>query len=170
MYREQTELIFRSSNLVATRSPTGASTTLPTIGEPSSSNTSPHHSNLSGIRPSEPREQQALVFFFAKWVVEPRNGRRGNLDFLPALYGHGVEHDCLGKCLKAVSMATLANTPGANTLQTTSHSYYGQALRTLKASLNDPVLAKTDQILTSTALLQLYEVRGSTLRSGRFIC
>lgn len=107
---------------------------------------------------SNPLEEQALSFFFNKFVKASSTSRRGYLDFLPAMYDNAKPNDPLKIVLASVAMAFLSNTLVAPEMMVAARVKYTLALHSINIALQDPSEAITNQTCMAIILFGLYEV------------
>lgn len=104
-------------------------------------------------------EQQAFCYFLSNFVLMPRQGTVGYLDFLVPLYNADQTRSHLSSAFSAVALAALASRPNSRRLFPTALKQYDVALRSTNKALADPVQQKQDQTLAAVLLLGLFEVR-----------
>lgn len=79
------------------------------------------------------------------------------LNFLPGLYNRYSESSSLTEAISAVALARFANQNRAPKLSFLARKAYTSALTSVNESMKDPVLAKSDNVLTTLILLTKYE-------------
>ena len=102
-------------------------------------------------------EDQASSFFINGYVHGNFGSHRTYFDYLPALYKKSPMDSALSNIITALGMAFLSNVR-APKLVSVARAKYALALRSINATLTDPVEVKTDQTLMTVMLLGLYEV------------
>ena len=103
-------------------------------------------------------DQQAECAFFHDYVFpDLGDGRGGYLEFLGDLCSEQPDTPYLVSTIAAVSMANFANRTGTSSLGVRAQKSYGRALYTINEALNDSVEARSDCLLTSLFLLNIYE-------------
>jgi Fungal specific transcription factor domain len=88
-----------------------------------------------------------------------QDSMRGYVELLFPMYMDSAEDSVLRQATSAVALATLSNSYRARELRMEAHRAYGKALRAVSPLINDPVMARSDELLMSILLFSLYEVR-----------
>lgn len=89
------------------------------------------------------------------------------LNFLPDLCNKYSDSSCLTEAISAVALVRFANQNRAPDLDFRARKAYATALTLVNASMKDPLLQKSDQVLATLCLLTKYEiVSGDALSSG----
>lgn len=105
-------------------------------------------------------EQRALCFYFANYVMLPRDPltSRGYLELLLPLYS-GVRRDSqLSHATSAVALCLLEAWSGKGPETKLSRSFFQKAPVSTRAALEDPEESKKDETLLAVLLLELFEV------------
>lgn len=103
-------------------------------------------------------DAKAISYFLHNYSFAPVKDSPGHLGSLPDLLGssaNGAGH--LQSAVLAAGSASLANITGLTRLGRTAEKYYGETLRSLSATLQDPVEASSDATLATIIVLQKYE-------------
>jgi hypothetical protein len=125
------------------------------------------HSSLSktpwlsiSINPTYPTEAAATVFFFQNHATRPRQaqGMRGYLEYLVDMYMDSSPDTLIRKATHAVALAALSNYHRTSALRLRANKQYVRALQEIRLALQDPVAARSDELLMTILLFSLYEV------------
>jgi hypothetical protein len=103
-------------------------------------------------------QDQATSFFFKTYVRAKSPFSRGQLDFLPFMYGQVQEDDTLRRVVKSIGMAGISTVIGNPQLMIVAKDNYVSALRLTNIALSSPATSFNDQTLITVLLLWLYEV------------
>ncbi|KAL3426287.1 hypothetical protein PVAG01_03078 [Phlyctema vagabunda] len=116
---------------------------------------------------SIPVEQQAISFFFANYVLMPRQqGAYGYMSYLVPLMNEFDAGATFALSLSAVALAAMGNRPSTKTILPIASQQYTKALRQVNNALTDSKLAKLDHTLASVLLLGLFETICSSHAHG----
>jgi hypothetical protein len=110
---------------------------------------------LSTLVPSI--EDQAIGFFFTKYVMPPKLVPRGELDFLPELIGKPSTEKILQASVTATGLACLGMSTQSPKILAEARQSYVYALRITNEAIRHPELVKRDSTLLSVILLGMYE-------------
>jgi len=110
------------------------------------------------------RMNYAVAFFFKNLVAMPRSNDslRGYLEILGPMYVKSRSNSLLHKATHALSLASLSNGRKSPLLRLEARRLYGQALREVGSAIQDPVAARSDEVLMAIMLFSLYEAITST--------
>ncbi|KAI1114500.1 hypothetical protein F5Y14DRAFT_414457 [Nemania sp. NC0429] len=164
-YRNTKQLIFRSMNaeLASRAGASRSSQAHASITPPGdTASTGPITSVLFTPRAlsqsSGEWDAKAISFFLHNHSFAPTKDGPGHLGSLPDLLGSRVNgKGYLESAVLAAGSATLANITGLTHLGRIAERYYGETLRSLSATLGDPVEASSDVTLATIIVLQKYE-------------
>ncbi|KAJ4423104.1 hypothetical protein N0V82_002233 [Gnomoniopsis sp. IMI 355080] len=107
-----------------------------------------------------PIVDQARCYFLSNYVVySPRSPEGGMLTFIPSLLAtNEAAKEHFEDLFSAVSIAAFSMRPNASHAAPSGRTYYGRGVESLRKSLGDKILARSDATLASTILLGFYEV------------
>ena len=105
-------------------------------------------------------DTQAIHQFFENFVIQADASRSspGFLDFLPELYLEQTTDNCLSDAVKAVAFMYLSKRSSIQSFAVQARRSYGKALVQASSNLNIHEEAKSDHMLATLAILDLYEV------------
>ena len=104
-------------------------------------------------------QDHALCWLMSSYEPEPRGTASSVFEFFPQFQNDiSNQNHVLGSIVSAVGLAGIAGVSFAPDLMTTARRNYDRALVQMRVALQDPVVAKSDQILLSVLLFGLYEV------------
>lgn len=112
---------------------------------------------FSALLNTERLEENATNFFFNEYVVEKEHAVPNIFHRLPGMYKSSKPSSPLFNILTALGLCCLSNTIQRPQIMLRANTKYAEALKSINASLRDPVLAKDDQTLLVVMLLGLYE-------------
>ncbi|KAL3493483.1 hypothetical protein BJX62DRAFT_82052 [Aspergillus germanicus] len=102
-------------------------------------------------------EDQAVHFFFYHYAVQGSSQARSHPDCLSIINARATGSGYLADIIIAVGMSSLASLKNAATLTHAASRTFSRALRDIRAALEDPAEATSDQMLVAVMLLALYE-------------
>ncbi|KAF2436164.1 hypothetical protein EJ08DRAFT_692049 [Tothia fuscella] len=110
------------------------------------------------------RMNYAVGFFFKNLVGMPRStdSLRGYVEILGPMYVKAKADSLLHQATHALALASLSNGRKSPLLRLEARRIYGKALREVGTAIQDPVAAKSDEVLMSIMLFSLYEAITST--------
>lgn len=116
-----------------------------------------------------PWKTTATEIFFTRYALQrnPTKSARSHLDHLVPMYLDAPPDSLLQKATHAAALAALSNLRETPELLVSARREYGRAIRDVEKALNDPVAAKSDEVLMSVLLFAFYEVRTRTHLSMR---
>jgi hypothetical protein len=110
------------------------------------------------------RMNYAVSFFFQNLVAMPRanDSLRGYLEILGPMYVKAKSNSLLHQATHALALASLSNGRKSPLLRLEARRLYGRALHQVGIAIQDPVAARSDEVLMSIMLFSLYEAITST--------
>jgi hypothetical protein len=107
-----------------------------------------------------PMMDQSLCLFFATYIADPQNeDDLGYLDYLPTMYLEADEGSSLVETVHAVALTYMYNKGSDVKVKQSARRHYGNALKTINETLQNPIKRLTDGTLLSIWLIQIYEAR-----------
>jgi hypothetical protein len=106
----------------------------------------------------------AVGFFFKNLVSMPRSNDslRGYIEILGPMYVKAKSNSLLHQATQALSLASLSNGRKSPLLRLEARRLYGKALNAVGLAIQDPVAARSDEVLMAILLFSLYEAITST--------
>ncbi|KAH7161102.1 hypothetical protein EDB81DRAFT_783814 [Dactylonectria macrodidyma] len=104
-----------------------------------------------------PWEDVAIAYFFDQYIIEPRLGSLGHLEFLPRLYRNSPADSCLRPSLNAVANLSLYYSSKSAPLQLNARRLHHEALLSINTALQNPDENCLDDTLAAAMLLSLFE-------------
>ena len=102
----------------------------------------------------------AIARFFTDFVVPVDEDFpiAGFLDFLPEMYSSQPQGSVVPEAVKAVALAKLANRSSMEWVQVQAKLSYGNTLRLLRAAMQNPIEARSDEVMAALMIVRLCEV------------
>lgn len=109
-------------------------------------------------------EDKAMLWFFSKWILQPCNHNicPGYFEFLPELAKEG---NIITLAVLAAAFAEIADVSREKRLALKSQQKYGQALQQIRAALQDPHAAVSDETIAAILVIDSLEASPSCQRS-----
>ncbi|KAF1809069.1 hypothetical protein P152DRAFT_175194 [Eremomyces bilateralis CBS 781.70] len=117
--------------------------------------------------------EKATNFFFRNFVMnlpQHSGSMRGYLEHLIPMYNNSMTGSAIQLATHAVSLAAMANYPGHKHLRQEAREAYSKAMYEVSKAIQDPILARSDEILVSTLLFGLFEAISATVQDTNTWC
>ncbi|KAH7128213.1 hypothetical protein B0J11DRAFT_603397 [Dendryphion nanum] len=111
-------------------------------------------------RPSLDRDHYAIGRFITHFVETTSTATPGYMEFLPHMLQRTFDET--RNAILAVSLASLSNVSRNQELRVESLVYYGRALQSLRAAMNDHTTAIADSTMLNIVIIQMYDTIAGT--------